>query len=202
MNTKQSRIEKEPSYFKGGSIQIMGLPTRGHARLVLYPSAEHAQLYGAMGYQDWMQEIYSKFRRGPEYGEELNELKDRVDELASGLESVREELSSCKECIDRLYEEFTERPIIKETIIFDIDEDLEVITPLPIVIEESDDEVVASFPEIEVFAVGVGEAEAINNLKIQIKELYLELVATPQGQLGKIPRTWRRILEKVIRKVG
>jgi len=60
--------------------------------------------------------------------------------------------------------------------LYDIDEKCKVLQPIPIVIEELEEEVVASFPEIETYATGVNEAEAINNLKKSITELYRDLM--------------------------
>jgi len=157
---------------------------------------------GSMIASNWAEMVSSYLKRDLEYREDLTELTSRVDYLASGLDSLKKELSTCKESIDNLYEEFTDRPIIKETRLFDIDEEFEVIEPLPIVIEESDDEVIATFPEVEVFAVGSGEAEAINNLKREVSKLYYELINTPDEQLGRVPQSWKRVLTKVVRRVG
>jgi predicted RNase H-like HicB family nuclease len=151
---------------------------------------------------NWTNALAENIRRSYERGEDIIELKSKVEDLSSGFDSLKEELHSCKKCVDELYEEFTSRPMIKATELFDISEDLEVIRPIPIVIEETEDEVVASFPEVEVFAVGTGEAEAINNLKQEIQELYYELADTPNENLGRVPQSWKRVLDKVLRKVG
>lgn len=150
----------------------------------------------------WSKMAFANILRGAKYVGELTELRTKVDDLSSSFDSLEREVLSCKECINELYSEFTERPIVKETRLFDIDEDLEVLEPIPIVIEESDDEVIASFPEVEVFAVGSGEAEAINNLKGEVSRLYYELIDTPDEQLGKVPQSWKRVLGKVVRRVG
>ncbi|MFC1912120.1 hypothetical protein ACFLXG_03080 [Chloroflexota bacterium] len=151
---------------------------------------------------NWSQDVSSHFRRELEYEEGLTELRSTVDDLASGVQTLGQDLSACKECIDKLYSEFMDRPIVKETRLFDISEDLEVLTSIPIVIEETDDEVVASFPEVEVFAVGTGEAEAINKLKKAVEDLFSELIDTPDEKLGKVPLSWKRVLTKVVRRVG
>ena len=126
----------------------------------------------------------------------------KIDDLASSMESIKHELTSCKEAIDRLCEELDQRPLIKETKLFDIDEKLDVIQPIPIVIEEFRDEVIASVPEVELFAVANNEPEAISNLKTEIRDLYYELIETPKDELGKLPLSWLRVLERLIRKLG
>lgn len=151
---------------------------------------------------NWAKVASENIRTSYEHGEDLTELKRKVADLSSDLEYLKSELISCRECIDKLYSEFVDRPIIKETRLFDITKDLEVIEPIPIVIEETEDEVVASFPEVEVFAVGAGESEAITNLKLEISELYYELIDKPDEHLGRVPQGWKRVLGKVMRKVG
>lgn len=134
--------------------------------------------------------------------DELSEVKDRVDTLYDSIESVKDEVFSCKEWLSKLEDELSERPVIKGTLLFEIDESFEVLHPIPIVIEEYKSEVIAAFPEIEVFGSGDVEAEAIINLKSEIKDLYIEIINTPEKELGQLPLKWKRILGKVIKKVG
>lgn len=134
--------------------------------------------------------------------DELSEVKNRVDSLSEDIGNLKNEVLSCKECVNRLSEELSERPIIKETLLLDIDEDIEVLQPIPIVIEETEEEVVASFAEVEAFATGSCEAEAINNIKFEIKNLFLDLEESTKEELGQLPKSWKRTLEKVVRKVG
>ena len=135
-------------------------------------------------------------------GDELAELKDRVDSISSDVESVKLALKKCEEGIDKILDELREKPIIKQTELFEIDEALEVLRPIPVVIEEYNDEVVAAFPEIEAFGVGSGEAEAIRNLKEAIREIFFELEKISDDKLGKLPLSWKRVLLKVVRNIG
>jgi hypothetical protein len=137
-----------------------------------------------------------------EISNEVSVVGNKINDLASSMEAVKQDLALCKETIDKLREELGERPVIKQTKLFDIDEKLDVIQPIPIVIEQWSDEVIASFPEVEVFAVGSSEPEAISNLKTAIGDLYYDLIETPKDKLGRLPMSWLRILEKVLRKVG
>jgi len=130
------------------------------------------------------------------------QIRDKISELAYSVESMKQELISCKEAIDTLSEELGGRPLIKETKLFDIDEKLDVMQPITIVIEEFRDEVIASLPELEIFAVANNEPEAICNLKVEIRDLYYDLITTPKDQLGRLPLSWLRILERMIRKLG
>ena len=99
-------------------------------------------------------------------------------------------------------DELREKPVTKQTELLEIDETLEVIRPIPVVIEEYDDEVIAAFPEIEAFGAGLCEAAAIMNLKDKIKETFFELEEVSDDELGKLPLSWKRVLLKVVRKIG
>lgn len=134
--------------------------------------------------------------------DELSEVKRQVDDLTSEVESVKSELQQCKEGINTILDELREKPITKQTELFEIDETLELIKPIPVVIEEYSDEVIAAFPEIEAFGVGSGEAEAIRNLKEEISKIFFELENISEDELGKLPLTWKRVLLKVVKNIG
>jgi hypothetical protein len=149
----------------------------------------------------------SAARRGLKFvGElELSEVKSQVDDLNAQVESVVSELQQCKEGISAILNELNElreKPITKQTELFEIDEALEVIRPIPVVIEEYDDEVIATFPEIEAFGAGLCEAEAIINLKNEIRKIFFELEGVSDDKLGKLPLSWKRVLLKVVKKIG
>lgn len=133
---------------------------------------------------------------------EFSEIRTKINDLASGLESVKKELNSCRKAIIKVHKELSEKPVVKQAELFDIDETLYVIQPIPIVIEDWGNEVIASFPEIEAFGLGKSEPEAIGELKDSIRELYYDLTETPKDKLGKLPLSWIRILERLIKKVG
>ena len=158
------------------------------------------------GYERWglKPEVVGEreITKGLELVEELSEVKRQVDDLNSQVESVKSELKQCKEGISRILDELREKPVTKQTELFEIDETLEVIRPIPVVIEEYGDEVVASFPEIEAFGAGLCEAEAIIDLKNEIKKTFFELEEVSEEELGKLPLSWKRVLSKVVKKIG
>ena len=129
-------------------------------------------------------------------------LQHTIGQLDSTIKSLRKELASCRNQINSLCADLKATPSIKQTELFDISEEFELIHPIPIVLEESEDEVVASFPETETFAVGSTESEAIMNLKSAITELYSDLSETPHEQLGRLPLSWLRTLKRIMRPVG
>lgn len=81
------------------------------------------------------------------------------------------------------------------------DERLKLTEPILITIEEfpGEEEIIASFPEVEVFGEGTTEAEAILNLKWAILDLYQDLLDTAPEELGSLPRSWLKILQQIIK---
>jgi hypothetical protein len=144
----------------------------------------------------------SKILEGLNLADELSEVKRQVDDLDSQVKSIVSELQQCKKGIRTILNELREKPITKQTELFEIDETLEVIRPIPVVIEEYGDEVIATFPEIEAFGAGLCEAEAIINLKNEIRKIFFELEGVSDNELGKLPLSWKRVLLKVVKKIG
>jgi hypothetical protein len=125
-------------------------------------------------------------------------LEERINRLERKVDILKAEITSCTRKIDRLCSELEDKSNIKYIQLFDISEKYTVIQPIPIIIEESNDEVIARFPEVELFSVGDTESEAIVKLKLSLVELYSDLLETPKNKLGKLPTAWLRILKKLI----
>ena len=156
-----------------------------------------------LGWSKTMSE--SQVLRGWTLVDELSEVKGQVGDLISEVGSVKSELLECKEGIRTILnelEELREKPITKQTQLVEIGEGLEVISPIPVVIEEYNDEVIASFAEIEAFGAGSCEAESIADLKKKIREIFFELEEVDDDELGKLPLSWKRVLLKVVKKIG
>ena len=179
------------------SLQWVGLESKGREFLSKEIPFEHER-WGV-----WPETRgESELLKGLKLADELSEVKRQVDDLDSQVKSVVSELQQCKKGIGKILNELRERPITKQTELFEIDETLEVIRPIPVVIEEYGDEVFATFPEIEVFGAGSCEAEAIINLKNEIRKIFFELEGVSDNELGKLPQSWKRVLLKVVRKIG
>lgn len=70
--------------------------------------------------------------------------------------------------------------------------------PLVIKVEDFGDEVIAALPEVEAFGSASTEADAINELKVALRDLHDELEAAPEAELGPLPAGWRRALRAAI----
>lgn len=96
-----------------------------------------------------------------------------------------------------------ERPVIRYGTLSDLGERHASLNfPLPIVIEEYPDEVIARWPEIEATGSGSSEPEAIWRLKQEILDLMQELSSSSPDELGPEPAQSLRILTRYIAPNG
>jgi len=150
----------------------------------------------------WQETQLGKWTPTYDVKEQLANISNQLDILSMDVSSMRSELDRCKKSITELHEELETRPIVKQTNISEVGDGFRVKMPIPVTIEEYDDEVTASFPEVEVFGSGATEAEAISRLKKEIVELYKELLETPKDELGYLPLAWLRVMDATIEKNG
>ena len=167
---------------------------RGAYKWAIPESGQWGMLYEAAGEREALE--------GLRFVDELSEVKKQVDDVSKNVKYLVSDLKQCKKGISTILNELKEKPVIKQTELFEIDETLEVIRPIPVVIKEYSNEVIAAFPEIGAFGAGLCEAEAILNLKKEITKIFFELEGVSDNKLGKLPLTWKRVLLKVVREIG
>ncbi len=78
--------------------------------------------------------------------------------------------------------------------------DYDLLAPVPVVLVYEHEEVVASIPELEIFADGPTAEAAVAELKLEVLDLADMLFAMDDGDLGEAPKTWKKMLGKVLRK--
>ena len=133
---------------------------------------------------------------------QIENILNRLDALVRDVASVKSELNKCKRSITELHKKLEARPIVKQTNITEIGKGFRVKIPIPVTIEEYDDEVTASISEIELFASGATEAEAILRLKKEVVSFYEELSKTPKRELGNLLTRHLRVLQNLVEKNG
>lgn len=103
--------------------------------------------------------------------------------------------------IEHLIHILTNRPSIRNVVLRDLNSKKYLLEEnIEILIEEYPDEIIAHWPEIEVFGHGITQPEAILGLKNEIIDLYEDLSSTKKKEMGKLPEMWLRILKKIIKK--
>ncbi len=99
--------------------------------------------------------------------------------------------------IDRL-KEMESQGTIKSTMIYDLDELHPLKQAIHIVLQESGDAVIASWPELHLYGEGETPSDAISTLKTEIIHLYDDLSSSQAAQLGVLPQRWLKTLRQVI----
>lgn len=150
----------------------------------------------------WQRTQLGKWTLTYDVKEQLANILNQLDALSVDVSSMKSELDRCKRSLTELHEELETRPIVKQTNISEVGDGFRVKMPIPVTIEEYDDEVTASVSEIELFASGSTEAEAILRLKREIISLYEELSKTPKIKLGNLLIRYLRVLENLVEKNG
>jgi len=90
---------------------------------------------------------------------------------------------------------FQKSPQIKDIIIRDILFDgYTLVEPIKAFLEICQDEVLAVIPELELVGDGSNMFEAVNELKLELVDLFTDLKDIPEENLGKKPRSWKKII--------
>jgi len=133
----------------------------------------------------------------------LNRIVDRVESVAASLENALALLAQVQERLSESEERLATQPIACQVTLHDLDSELyRLRQPLCICIEEYEEETVARFPEAEVYASAATEGEAIDLLKREIVQLYEELQQADPKELGRRPKQWRTLLNRLIEADG
>jgi hypothetical protein len=131
----------------------------------------------------------------------MSTLKQRVAALESVDALTKEQLAECLRLLNTLVDRLGGLVVSQFTAINSIvvdGADVLLDQPLFIVIESDGSEVSAKAPEFESTGFGATEVEAITDLKAFLGELYLDLMNSPDETLGRLPLSWKRILEKLV----
>ena len=120
---------------------------------------------------------------------------------APGLPELQRTVNGLRVRLNRLERELADRPTVCLSVITDLgDEGYRLLADITLVLEEYRDEVVARWPEVELYASGTTESEAVAGIKRQIIELFEELRVMNPRTLGRLPLAWKRILRRTVKR--
>jgi hypothetical protein len=108
-----------------------------------------------------------------------------------------------KELRELLVENNSFDPIIgvSQTQIYNLGTvDYELVEPINVLIKIYKEETIALIPDLELYAEGSNEIESINNLKIELLDLFDDLNDMEDEELGVDPRNWKKTLNRLIKK--
>ena len=124
-----------------------------------------------------------------------------VDEITAEFDDLRIRITKLEKALLEICERLQDYPVVKSVTIYGLnDEGYYLREPVNILVESYEDEVVASFSEVEAFGAGSTESEAIARLKQEIVTLYEDLQGAHPKELGKLPRAWKGVLSRLIAK--
>ena len=124
-----------------------------------------------------------------------------VDTPQENVVAARIELLEHK--VEELASELKSRPVVSSATLLDLGEEGIVLRqPIQVVIERYEEEVTASWPEVEAFGSGDSVSEAILALKRDIVTLHKDLQSTPDNELGALSLGWKRTLQMVVAERG
>ena len=72
-------------------------------------------------------------------------------------------------------------------------------SPISVWVQQDDDgQVLADVPEFHVVGDGITQPDAVADAMAQLKELYEDLMSTPDTKLGALPMRWKRVLKNLV----
>ncbi len=153
---------------------------------------------GASAQEDY---VPYQFGEASQNAEALAEVLGAVENLGERVARLSSEVRSVMKEVAELRADQEHRPTTSVATIHDLRrDDLSLNGPIQIVVEEYPEEVVARFPEVGASAAAESEFEAIELLKADIADLYLDLVATPRKKLGRVPLRWLEVLSQLVNR--
>jgi len=133
-------------------------------------------------------DIQRSISRGPHWDrmifENLKELNNKVSNLQEKVEEISETLQDTVRIYNATIYELNNLKYM-------------ITTPIQIVIIEDEDEIVARMPELNLYATGDTDSEAIYELKQELIELYEDLNST-DNKLGPLPESWLNTINELI----
>jgi len=100
-----------------------------------------------------------------------------------------------------LKNETENKPAIASVQIFSLPAgEYDLKQPITVILKIYDDEVISLFPDLALHGEGDNEIEAVNDLKMQLLDLYDDLNDMDDDELGEEPKAWKRTLNKLISK--
>lgn len=120
---------------------------------------------------------------------------EHIGELVQRIENLERRIGNLEKMITEIKQAISQRPTVKQVWLMDLsNDDFQIKASIPISIEEYEDEILATWPELELYSSAETETAAIMGLKRNIMELFAELVSMKDESLGKLPKSWKRIL--------
>ncbi|MCH8089982.1 MAG: hypothetical protein IH955_08235 [Chloroflexi bacterium] len=131
---------------------------------------------------------------------EVSHLRSEIRDSSANFETMVEELvvvtSALKESIEN------QASVNTVHLISLHDDRYELKAPLLVILEEYEDEVIARWPEIDLYYSADIASEALAGLESEIIQLYTELSSSSLDELGVLPKRWLKTLSRVVNAIA
>jgi hypothetical protein len=122
-------------------------------------------------------------------------------DIQSLIIQLSKELKMLSDEVKTLRDELNNRPIVSSIQINTINSTLQLTKPIFIVLEESNEESLARWPEVNAYGLGQTATEAIDDLKQNISDLYADLTSREAPTLGEIALSTLNVLNTYVSKI-
>lgn len=119
------------------------------------------------------------------------------DTLVLQTKKALEELKGIRKELKELKEDYK---VVSDQIYSIPSDDWRLINPINIIIKIYSDEAIALFPDLELYAEGQNELEAVSNLKLELLDLIEDLEEFPETELGANPKSWKKTINMIVEK--
>jgi hypothetical protein len=133
----------------------------------------------------------------------LADVSESFDRVALTVSKVGADVDALRRQVRQIADALEERPIIRYASLTDLGTPhFSLRVPLPIVLEEYPDQVVARWPEVEATGLGSSEPEAIWRLKQEVLDLMEDLSSSRPEGLGPEATQALQIIKRFVAPDG
>ncbi len=115
--------------------------------------------------------------------------------------ALEDRLSTLQSLVEEIKGQLDERPVVYPAQVYDLGSTrITLKSPIMVVVEKYEGEVLVRFPELELTGFGRNEPQAFQDFREAFVELYEDLGSSPKRTLGPIPLRWLAVLARLVRR--
>jgi hypothetical protein len=115
--------------------------------------------------------------------------------------ALGDRLSTLQRLVEDIKGQLGERPVVYSAQVYGLDSTrITLKSPITVVVERYEGEVLVRFPELELTGVGRNEPQAFQDFREAFAEFYDDLTSSPKRTLGPLPLRWLTILDGLVRR--
>lgn len=130
-----------------------------------------------------------------------SESKEKIVDFESSGTLFYATLNSAMADLRKRIKKLEEQPQVANTTIYGLAiSDYILKHPVDVVLKISLEGVIALIPDLELYGEGTNEMEAIDDLGMELIDLYEDMNSLPEEELGRYPLKWKTIVNSLIEK--